>query len=66
MRPAILKRGFFLRESQINLLISLLWEHKQKGSYYGNKKTHYRLVEETLRLLGYEDPPTLFDEDRED
>jgi hypothetical protein len=54
MRNSLLKKGFYLRDSQISLLISLLWEHKQGGSFYGNKNQHYRLVDETLELLGYD------------
>lgn len=40
-----------LTENQIRLLLDLLYDHRQDGSYWGSRKQHYRLIEDTIQSL---------------
>ena len=40
-----------LTESQIQLLVNLLYDHRQTGDYWGNRKQHDTLIEKTLATL---------------
>lgn len=46
-----------LTDSQIQLLVSLLYDHREDGSYWGNQKQHYALIEKTHKAL---DPSGMF------
>mgnify|MGYP001573826337 CR=1 FL=1 len=50
-KPKVPYRTVTLTLSQCDLLLSLLYEHKQDGSYWGSKKQHYALIEATRKVL---------------
>lgn len=49
--PRPRNQTFKLTNSQVALLISLLWDHEQSGMYWGNKMQHSALVAKTMALL---------------
>ena len=40
-----------LTDTQIRLLINLLYDHRERGSYWGNKRQHVALIEKTHKAL---------------
>ena len=40
-----------LTDRQIQLLINLLYDHRENGSYWGNKRQHVALIKKTHKAL---------------
>lgn len=45
------QRIVVLTENQIRLLLGLLFDHSEDGTYWGNKEQHYAMVERTRKAL---------------
>jgi len=50
-------KPYKLTDSQVSLLLNLLWDHKQTGEYWGSRMQHSKLIELTVKVL---DPNEVF------